>query len=243
MRTSFLLVLSFSIVFAGASAFSQSMVSAGAVRTRIEGIDIPAIANAPFTAKVVVTWHEPLVGGGTVSRKYYTMVARDSQGRVHRETREFVSANSDTEPLLRSFSITDPISATRTTCMQASMTCSAGAFNPRVLLTDEDGGSLPTSNGNLSRLSLGQQVIDAIPVVGTRETLTNMAGAHGSSRVAISRTDAWYSPDLQMDLLVVRNNPQMGQVTLTVKDLVRGEPAPSWFTVPSGYAVKGAQNR
>ena len=49
---------------------------------------IPAVPNAPFTARIVVTWDQPLASGGTLSRKYYTMVARDSKGRVHRETRD-----------------------------------------------------------------------------------------------------------------------------------------------------------
>src|SRR5580692_224688 len=94
-------------------AFSQvsSPIAApdGKTRIRIEGIDIPAIPNAPFTARVAVTWKRPLDGGGTVSRKYYTIVARDSMGRVRREIREFVPANSSAEPLLRSFTIRDPV--------------------------------------------------------------------------------------------------------------------------------------
>jgi len=241
MQTSFRLGLPLCIVLAGSCAMAQTAIPAGAVRTHIEGLDIPAVPNAPFTAKVVVTWDEPLVGGGVISRKYYTMVARDSKGRVHRETREFVPSNSNEEPVLRSFTILDPTASTRTTCMQASMSCSVGAYNPRLLLA-ADGGALPASNGNLTRESLGQKTIDDLPVTGIREMRTGMAGTQGSSRVAISSTDAWYSSDLHMDLSVLRNNPQMGQVTLTVSDLVRGEPDHSWFAVPSGYAVRKASN-
>lgn len=241
MHTSFRLGLPLFIVLAGCSAMAQSAIPAGAVRTHIEGLDIPAIPNAPFSAKVVVTWDQPLVGGGTISRKYFTMVARDSQGRVHRETREFVPTNSNDEPQLRSFTILDPIAGTRTTCMQASMNCAVGAYNPRLLLAD-DGGALPAGNGNLTRESLGQKTIDDLPVTGIRETRTAMSGSNGSSRIAVSSTDAWYSADLHMDLSVLRNNPQMGQVTLTVSELVRAEPDRSWFAVPSGFAVKNAQN-
>ena len=241
MHISFRLGLPLCIALAGCSAMAQSAIPAGAVRTHIEGLDIPAVPNAPFTAKVVVTWDEPLVGGGTISRKYYTMVARDSQGRVHRETREFEPTSSNDEPLLRSFTILDPMAGTRTTCMQASMSCAVGAYNPRLLLS-ADGGSLPASNGNLTRQSIGQKTIDDLPVTGLRETRTAMSGSNGSRRIAVSYTDAWYSADLQMDLSVLRSNPQMGQVTLTVSDLVRGEPDRSWFALPSGYAVRNPQN-
>jgi hypothetical protein len=238
MRSSILLGLSLGIAFTSTPAVCQESASAGAVHAHIEGIEIPALANAPFTAKVVVTWNEPLVGGGIVSRKYYTSVARDSQGRVRREIREFVPADSNAEPPLRSFTLLDPVSATRTMCTKATMTCATSAFHPRLLLTEEAGGSGSSSSGNVTRESLGQQTIDDLPVVGTRET----AKSAGSNRIALTRTEVWYSPDLHMNLSVIRNNPQLGEVTLQVTNLVRGEPDASWFSVPSGYEVRGGSS-
>jgi len=234
MRASILLGLSLCIAFSSVPAVSQGSASVGAVRTHIEGIEIPPLPNAPFTAKIVVTWNQPLVGGGTVSRKYYTLVARDSQGRVRREIREFIPADSNAEPPLRSFTVLDPVSAKRTTCTKASMTCATSGFHPRLLLTENAGGS--GGNGNVNRESLGQQTMDDLPVVGTRETVSNVSGARG--RIAVSYTDVWHSPDLHMDLSVTRSNPQSGEVTLEVTNLVRGEPDSSWFSVPSGYEVQ-----
>ena len=233
MRASTLLGLSLCFVFSTTPAISQD-VSVGTVRTHIEGIEIPPVPNAPFTAKVVVTWNQPLVGGGIVSRKYYTLVARDSQGRVRRETRVFVPANSDAEPPLRSFTIFNPLSSTRTICTKASMTCDTSAFNPHLLLTENSGDN---SNGN--RQSLGQQTIQGLPVTGTRETVSNSSG----SRLALRRTDVWYSPDLHMALSVIRSDPQLGEVTLNVTNLVQGEPDSTWFEIPSGYEVKGASSQ
>ena len=138
MRASILLsLLVLSPAFVGAQTTSQATVSDGSVRTHIEGIDIPPIANAPFSAKVVVTWDEPLIGGGTVSRKYYTLVARDSQGRVHRETRDFVPADSTAEPPLRSLTIIDPVAGTRTKCTQAALTCATSEYHSRIALTQQ----------------------------------------------------------------------------------------------------------
>ncbi len=234
MRSSIVLGLSLCFAFSVTSTICQSASSVGAVRANIEGIEIPAIANAPFTAKVIVTWNEPLVGGGTSSRKYYTLVARDSQGRVRREIREFIPADSNDEPPLRTFTILDPVSDTRTVCTKASMNCATSAFYPRIPLGSSD-GTLSESSGNVTRESLGQQTIDDLPVVGTRETVSNA----GNNRIALTHTDVWYSPDLHMDLSVVRNTPQLGEVTLQVTNLVRGEPDSSWLSVPSGYAVKG----
>jgi hypothetical protein len=234
MRASIMFgLLVLSTAFTSAQTTSQTTVADGSVRTHIEGIDIPPIANAPFSAKVVVTWDEPLIGGGTLSRKYYTLVARDSQGRVHRETRDFVPVASTAEPPLRSLTIIDPVSGTRTKCTQPAMACTTTEYHSRVALTAQAGGPLVVRTGNVTRESLGNQSIDSLTAVGTRETRTTVSGP----RIIISHTDLWYSPDLQMYLSVARSNPQLGQLTLTVTDLVRGGPEHSWFDVPPGYEV------
>jgi hypothetical protein len=240
MRASILLSLFvLSPAFVGAQTTSQATVSDGSVRTHIEGIDIPPIANAPFSAKVVVTWDEPLIGGGTVSRKYYTLVARDSQGRVHRETRDFVPADSTAEPPLRSLTIIDPVAGTRTKCSQAALTCTTSEYHSRMALTQQAGGPLVVSKGDVRSENLGNQTIDSLTAVGTRETRTTVSGP----RVILSHTDLWYSPDLQMYLSVARNDPQLGQLTLTVTDLVRGGPDHSLFDVPPGYEVSARRNQ
>ena len=136
MRSSILLGFLLGVALTATPVVSQVSAAVGAVRAHIEGIEIPAVANAPFTAKVVVTWNEPLVGGGMVSRKYYTLVARDSQGRVRREIREFIPADSNAEPPLRSFTILDPVSNMRTVCTKASMNCATS----RLLSADTLGG-------------------------------------------------------------------------------------------------------
>jgi hypothetical protein len=243
MRTSILLGLPLCLAIPGTQTTAQTVSSDGSVRTHIQGIDIPSVPNAPFTAKVVVTWDQPLVGGGTISRKYYTFVARDSHGRVRRETRDFVSADSSAEPPLRTFTIVDPVAATRASCAVVTMTCTTSEFHPRISLAADSEDALPFDERSLHRVSLGEQTIDALVVKGTRETVSAVTGSNGSDRVVVSHRDLWYSPDLQMDLSVVRSNPQMGQITLTVTDLVRGEPDSSWLTVPSGYETRNAYIR
>lgn len=238
MRTSLPLFLSLAVVFSVSPAIAQKP-SVGAVHTHIDGIEVPTVANAPFTAKVVVVWNEPLVGGGTASRTYYTMVARDSEGRVRRETRGFVPTGSDAEPPLRSFTVLDPIAGTRTTCTKAWMTCATSAFDPNLELTR----GFDAGQGNSSSESLGQQMIDGLSTTGTRETSWNASGTRSASRLALSHRDAWYSADLQMDLSVTRDDPQAGEVTLDVTNLAQGEPDPRWFAIPAGYKVKDGRSQ
>ena len=229
MRLSLLLGLSLCIALLSSSAPAQNSV--GRVHSQIQGIDVPSVAGAPFTAKVVVTWTEPLVGGGSSSRKYYTQIARDSRGRVRRETRGFVPANSGADPPLRTFTVLDPVSRTRTICTAATMNCATGPFQPRVNLT-QDGGTLSGAGSQPTRESLGQKTLLDLPVVGTHETVAEL---EAGSRLAVTQIVSWYSPDLHIDLSVERNNPQLGQVTLEVTDLVQGEPDPSLLAIPSGY--------
>ncbi len=237
MRASLLLGLSLCVAFPGAPVLAQGAVPTGVPRTNIEGIEIPAIPNAPFVARVEVTWTQPLDNGASVSRKYYTMVARDSKGRVHRETRGFVPANSSAEPPLRSIAIIDPVSSVRTTCAMAAMTCATSAFHPQLILPGAAATGMPDGQGDANRASLGTQTMDGLQVMGTRQTVNDPATG------LATQTDAWISPELQMDLSVVRSSPRMGQVRLIVSDLVRGEPDPSWFATPSGFAITGAPNR
>jgi hypothetical protein len=178
-----------------------------------------------------------------VSRKYYTLVARDSQGRVRRETRDFIPSDSSAEPPLQSFAIADPVSSTRITCVQSTMNCTVAAYHVPLFSTDLANGPPTGQSKGVSRQNLGQQTMNSVPVVGTRETTNTVAGTGGYSRVVISSKDLWYSPDLNMYLSVIRKDPQLGQITLTVTDLLRSEPDPTWFAVPAGYKTVDNRNQ
>ena len=53
----------------------------------VEGLFIPLITGQPFHAKIAVQIHHQLPDGTIVDQKYYTLVARDSNGREYREAR------------------------------------------------------------------------------------------------------------------------------------------------------------
>jgi hypothetical protein len=113
------------------------------------------------------------------------------------------------------------------------MTCAASSFDANLALTEDA--------ADRTGESLGRKTIDGLPTTGTRETESNVLGLRGSNRLAVTRTEAWYSPDLHIDLLVTRTDPQSGVVTLEVTELVQGEPDSTWFAIPSGYTVKGGK--
>ena len=49
--------------------------------------------------------------------------------------------------------------------------------------------------------------------------------------------ERWYSPDLQMNVLVKRSDPRMGTTIFQLTDIQRKEPDASLFQVPADYTV------
>lgn len=209
----------------------------GGIQQQVDGIFIPPVQGAPFTAKVVVEIRALLPDGATIARKYYTLVARDSQGRVHRENRGILPADSDKEPPLHYTFVNDPLTRTRTTCVPAQQTCWITKFVPIVQSTLEPAGLSANGKSYLAREDLGASTLDDLEVLHSRETRTFNAGAFGNDRPVVVTKDFWYSPRLQINLAVTRDDPRTAIQKLNVTDLILGEPEPSWFASPQGFKV------
>lgn len=95
---------------------------------------------------------------------------------------------------------------------------------------------LPRPEGQ--RESLGKQIIEGLNCDGVRTTSTIETGAIGNDRPIQSVEERWYSPELQLNMLVRRTDPRTGEDILRITNVRRLEPDPSLFTVPQGYQVK-----
>jgi hypothetical protein len=82
---------------------------------------------------------------------------------------------------------------------------------------------------------LGASVFEGISAKGSRETTTIEAGQMGNDRPITITSERWYSPDLQIEVKSVHNDPRTGETTHTVTNINRTEPDPSLFQVPSDY--------
>jgi TonB family protein len=89
--------------------------------------------------------------------------------------------------------------------------------------------------------SLGTQTIEGVQAEGTRSINTIPAGAIGNERPIEIIHERWYSPELQMVVLSRSVDPRMGETTLRLVNLSRGEPDASLFQVPSDYKVDSSQ--
>jgi hypothetical protein len=163
---------------------------------------------------------------------------RGSQGRIYRETRKFVSVDTHEESKQRSLTISDPITHTRTACIIATRPCTVTRYHQPSAFRPPPDGSFDAGARYLTRESLGNDVIDGLGVIGTRETVTINAGVAGNSRPLVSTREFWYSPDLQINLVITRQDPREGTQVIRVVDFSRSEPDPAMFQVPSGFAVE-----
>jgi len=209
----------------------------GGTTYHVDGISVRPLPGQPFSGRSTTEWTRTLQDGSVVTTHLFAMVARDSQGRIYREGRNFVPVNSNQEPKRFRFKIADPITHTLTICNVANHSCTVTdyfaptAFTPRPVGTFDDG------KRSLMRESLGNDVMDGINVVGTRETTTIGAGVIGNSQALSITREFWYSPELQVNLEITRKDPREGTQMVRVHEVSRAEPDPSWFKVTEGYAI------
>jgi hypothetical protein len=85
--------------------------------------------------------------------------------------------------------------------------------------------------------SLGTRQIEGVSAEGTRITSTIPAGQIGNLNPINMVTERWFSKELQMAVLITRRDPRSGETVYRLTNIVRVEPPPDLFTVPSDYRV------
>jgi len=84
---------------------------------------------------------------------------------------------------------------------------------------------------------LGSQTMEGVLVNGVRTTRTIAAGQIGNDRPISIVTEVWTSPELKTVISSKRSDPRIGEQTFELKNISRGEPDPSLFTVPADFKV------
>ena len=95
---------------------------------------------------------------------------------------------------------------------------------------------------NAQTEDLGSQTMEGVMATGIRTTRTIPAGQIGNDRPISIVTEVWTSPELKTVVYSKRSDPRMGDQTFKLTNLVRSEPDPSLFMVPSDFKViEGAE--
>jgi hypothetical protein len=196
----------------------------------VNGITIPAIPDAPFSATVVIEFERYWPDGSTQVRRTINLIARDSQGRTHNETRRLKLESFHGSPELMSVRLFDPITRIRTVC-DSSLHIAHQQFVPKQPKT----ASPPNPLMHIE--DLGTDTLNGLKAKGTRRTLTVYSDHRGNGGPIEVVDEEWYSEDLHINLLVRHFDPRVGVQTVGVSGLKREEPPASMFQVPLGYKI------
>lgn len=209
------------------------------------------VTGAPFTATFSQQTSQVFADGNRIQRTTTGTLARDSSGRTRRDLTlpaigDFATSGK-TPP--HAVLINDAVAGVDYVLeperkVARKMTAPGGKFGKEGAGAGGPGGRggpagpfEERQNESVST-SLGTQMINGVPAQGTRTVRTIPAGAIGNEKPIVITVERWYSPDLQMNVMIKRSDPRTGENVFQITNISRAEPEASLFQVPSDYTVR-----
>ena len=235
----FIGLIAFSIAHLFAQAPDQAThAPSGDTQVTVISIFVPPLPNAPFTATVSTTGVRKLDGGGTFTVQNRRTIARDNVGRIFEERRWLYPAGNPNENLLRQTEISDPTAHTIYYCQPNERRCEIYAYYRRATPAPlVPAGPIEEGKAFLTREILGNDSVNGVEAVGTRETTTYNAGAFGNDQPVSLVKEFWYSPQLGVNVIEKRQDPSYGTQNFVVSDISLGEPDAKLFETPANFQV------
>jgi hypothetical protein len=223
--------------------------------------NLQTIANAPFTADATTEFTQVLQDGNRIERRFTTSLARDGRGRTRSEqdvamlgplvvlqkgmnwTQHGAAAATAHGEAPRFTVIADPIEGVTYTLDERLKEARRNSFHVIgsveliTLNTKLEAVRGQPNSGKPVVESLGTRQFDGVTAEGTRTTTTIPAGQLGNLNPIHLVTERWFSKQLQMAVLITRRDPRSGETVYRLTNIVRAEPPPDLFTVPSDYRV------
>jgi hypothetical protein len=222
--------------------------------------DNKVVTGSPYSADSTTETTQALSDGNRIVRKETAKVYRDSMGRTRRDLAVNAIGPWSSGAPMQMTNIFDPVAGVhymlnvqekKAFKMLAPPKPPAGDVG--MMSTDRifvAGGGMTgpgpgmtimekdTGIGNRTETPLGTQEIEGIQAQGTRTEETIPAGKIGNEKPIVITNERWYSPDLQVDVLLKHNDPRTGEVVYQLTNINRQEPDASLFQVPADYAVE-----
>jgi hypothetical protein len=216
------------------------------------------VKGSPFAAESVTEHVQRLGDGNRMVRKSSAKLFRDSAGRTRREhalTRGNVTSTDGQEPRL--IIINDPVGQVEYLVDTAGGTLRKTRMLPALAEARRQASGTESSYGVLMPTSaahrrmvegdaaqplpepkkerLETQQVEGVMAEGTRITVIIPAGEFDNEQPLEIVHEQWYSPELQMVVLMKHNDPRFGETTFRLTNITRGGPAPDLFAEPQGY--------
>jgi len=242
----------------------QSAGPAGAMAWGFEKGPTAVVKGAPYSATMNNESVQTLADGNRIVQTTTGTVLRDSQGRTRQDAALPAIGNLSAASAPHLVFIQDPVAGTSYTLNLTDKTAwknptpPAGKAGPGVsvgsgtFFVHTEGGMPPLppppppaqtkhlatdEQLDANTESLGSQTMEGVVVNGVRTTRTIPAGQVGNDRPINIVTEVWTSTDLKTIVSSKRNDPRMGEQTFRLTNIVRAEPDPSLFAVPSDFKV------
>ena len=208
------------------------------------------VTGAPYSATVTNAIVEQLQGGNTIQRTTTGQVARDSQGRTYEQQTITGGPLAQNGPTTLTF-ISDPVAgysyvldANKKTAFRHPLKAREAGSRPAGVHPEGGPAGGPPEGmrdgASVSESDLPADSSTGVTAQGKQITRTIAAGAIGNTDAIVSTSQVWTSPDLQIVVKAVRNDPRFGQSTYSLSNIVAKEPDASLFKVPAGYTVTDA---
>lgn len=229
------------------------------------GVGGEIVKGAPYSAEAVTEMVRTLGDGNRIVHQGTASVYRDGAGRTRREQGMAVVGalvgNTEgprhvviTDPAAGASYILDPEAKTahkltppRFKWLGAPPAGPDGTFTEPLPPPPPSGSAPPPRVAYRARMRgnrtppvvepLGKQIIEGVEVEGTRSTMTIPAGQIGNEQPIRVVSERWYSPELRVLVQSKRSDPRYGDSSYRLTNIVRAEPSPSLFEVPSDYSV------
>jgi TonB family protein len=217
------------------------------------------VTGAPYSAVAITETTQTMGDGNRIVQSRSQKVYRDSQGRERSEGSEVAPDGAV------SATISDPVAkvgytligrnhtAVQTPLMNLMVTTGNGTLQAQLTdlaVVQAQLADLAAARALAARTAtnateapvkenLSPQNLEGVMSNGTRTTITIPAGQVGNERAIHVVDEVWYSPDLQVNVKTVHSDPRSGETVYRLTQIIRAEPDPRLFQVPSDYTMTG----
>jgi hypothetical protein len=237
-----LFLFSLTVLAQNSSSFTISSGLVAQLGPRV----LPGQRGLPYSAIKETQTLQTLSDGTHITRKSHTRFYRDSQGRTRTEiflVGPGISPDQPTQIL-----INDPIEGVNYFLNPRNHTGTRTNF--RMMVPQQPPPRPPAnmpappppkqSAPQPNREDLGMQMIEGLWARGSRITRTIPINAEGNDRPLVNVTEAWFSEELQADVLTKLSDPR-GETVVRLTNIERSEPDPALFRPPADYTLAEQQ--
>jgi hypothetical protein len=200
------------------------------------------VLGAPFSADTITDIVQQLADGNQIERRTTGSIARDRRGRIRNEQMLAGFGPSAPAEALRIVTITDPVRREQHRLDEARNIAWRLRLPPappsgREMLLNER-APLQQLQQSMRTEPLEPMLFDGVKADGRRVTLVLPPGAIGNERAIDVISERWYSSELRVVVATRRLDPRFGDVTYKLVNIVRADPPPQRFEVPTDFRVR-----